>query len=96
MREPGYTGISDTSSYTSQQGFGWLSGKILARDIVPDVELLSLLQPANNVLAIHGLNFGVENPDFLIQTELVATEQVFDSTTTRYFGLPRVFLHKGT
>ncbi len=42
-------------------------------------ENLSALRPGENVLAIHGLNFGVSSSSFLISAELVAGENVTGS-----------------
>ncbi|NQU25108.1 MAG: chitobiase/beta-hexosaminidase C-terminal domain-containing protein, partial [Candidatus Nealsonbacteria bacterium] len=42
---------------------------------------LDVLQPGSNMLAIHGLNFTADDPDFLILPDLV-------SNSRRYFGNP--------
>jgi hypothetical protein len=53
---------------------------------------LGLLRPGENILAIHGLNFGASSPDFLILPELLKVER----RANRYMsdptpGAPNVF-----
>jgi hypothetical protein len=48
----------------------------------------SLLVAGGNVLAVHGLNDGASNSDFLIVPELEAIEQDMVGLTPRYFAAP--------
>jgi hypothetical protein len=50
--------------------------------------LRGLLQPGANVLAIHGLNAGPSDSDFLILPELVASSIALDPALRRYFAPP--------
>jgi len=40
---------------------------------------INLLQPGNNILAIHGLNVGLSSSDFLISVKLIAEENTLPS-----------------
>jgi len=46
------------------------------------------VQPGMNVLAIHGLNVGVSDDDFLLAAELESERSVILSTSPRYFTAP--------
>jgi hypothetical protein len=50
--------------------------------------LRGLLQPGANVLAIHGLNAGASDSDFLILPELLASSIALDPALRRYFAPP--------
>ena len=50
--------------------------------------VVDLLQPGDNVLALHGLNFSSTNVDFLISATLAATTIGSISPSERYFTTP--------
>ncbi|NQV35358.1 MAG: lamin tail domain-containing protein [Phycisphaeraceae bacterium] len=54
---------------------------------IPVLEF-DFLHVGTNVLAIHGLNYGVNSPDLLILPELLASVSLDDESPLRYFPVP--------
>lgn len=51
-------------------------------------DVIGLVQPGTNVLALHGLNDAVADPDFLVLPELTAVDAAFDLGAPRFFTAP--------